>query len=171
MARVFLGLGSNTDRHKNLCAGLEALALQFGELVLSPVYESRSVGFAGRNFFNLVARIHSPYSLLETSRILKAIEDANGRLRSGPKFSPRTLDIDILTYDQLTGLQDGIWLPREEITQNAFVLRPLAELAPQLCLPGTNQTYAELWAGYDQASQSLWPVSFIWRGRELTPPG
>lgn len=169
MAEVLLGLGSNTDRHKNLCAGLDALAQHFGDLALSPVYESRSVGFDGRNFYNLVARLYSPLSLTDTARILKAIEDANGRLRSGPKFSPRTLDIDILTYDQLTGLQDGIWLPREEITQNAFVLRPLADLAPHSRLPGSNQSYADLWAGYDQGSQALWPVRFIWQGRELTP--
>ncbi|MFN2330122.1 MAG: 2-amino-4-hydroxy-6-hydroxymethyldihydropteridine diphosphokinase, partial [Chromatocurvus sp.] len=80
------------------------------------------------------------------------------------------LDIDILTYDDHVGVVDGVILPRPEILTNAFVLRPLAELAPDARHPELGQTYAALWAGYDQAAQALRPVAFLWRGR-LLPSG
>ncbi|AFU99136.1 2-amino-4-hydroxy-6-hydroxymethyldihydropteridine diphosphokinase [Simiduia agarivorans] len=169
MARVFLGLGSNTQKHKHLCAGLDALAQTFGPLDISPVYESLSVGFDGRNFYNLVVGIHTSLDVAALSKALKAIEDANGRLRDGPKFAPRTLDIDILTYDDLVGVYAGVELPRDEVWLNAFVLRPLSELAPDDILPGRSETYAALWQAYSNPSQKLWPVSFIWCGRELSP--
>jgi 2-amino-4-hydroxy-6-hydroxymethyldihydropteridine diphosphokinase len=78
-----------------------------------------------------------------------------------PKFSPRTLDIDILSYDNLRGNFAGIELPRDEVTYNAFVLRPLSELAPDHCHPVSGKTYRELWAGY-ASEQKLWPVEFRW---------
>jgi len=167
MTDIFLGLGSNTDKHRNLCAGLDALALSFGELKISSVYESLPVGFDGRNFYNLVVAAKTELALDELSRRLKHIEDANGRLRDGPKFSPRTLDIDILTYGEATGKFGDIELPRDEILFNAFVLKPLAEIAPDALLPGTKTRYATLWQN-TSIEQQLWPVSFIWQGQELT---
>ncbi|UTA47505.1 2-amino-4-hydroxy-6-hydroxymethyldihydropteridine diphosphokinase [Simiduia sp. 21SJ11W-1] len=167
MTDIFLGLGSNTQKHTHLCNGLDALAETFGQLRISSVYESLPVGFDGRNFYNLVVAARTSLSLSEVSQRLKQIEDDNGRLRDGPKFSPRTLDIDILTYGELTGSHQGIELPRDEILYNAFVLQPLAELAPEQTLPGSQRTYAQLWAEYDKSKQQLWPVSFIWRGRNL----
>ena len=152
-----------------MCAGLDALAAAFGQLTLSSVYESLPVGFNGRNFYNLVVAAHTQLSLADTSRLLKQIEDDNGRLRDGPKFSPRTLDIDILTYADLVGIYDGIELPREEIVHNAFVLQPLAEIAPQTMLPGSTHTYAKLWQDYDKSQQQLWPVRFVWQDKNLSP--
>ena len=169
MAQVFLGLGSNTQKHKHLCAGLDALAQTFGPLDISPVYESLSVGFDGRNFYNLVVGIETTMDVATLSKTLKSIEDANGRLRDGPKFAPRTLDIDILTYDQLVGVHAGVELPRDEVWLNAFVLKPLSVLAPQALLSGHQQSYADLWQAYHNPAQQLWPVSFIWAGRELSP--
>ena len=168
MVEVFLGLGSNTDKHKHICAGLDALTSALGPLALSSVYESKSVGFNGRNFFNLVAKAQTQLPLAELALLLKRIEDSNGRLRDGPKFSPRTLDIDILTYGELTGMHGEIELPRDEIVFNAFVLQPMAELAPTSLLPGSNSSYAQLWQEYDKTKQQLWPVSFQWAGRELS---
>ena len=168
MVDIFLGLGSNTDKHKNLCAGLDARTSALGELKLSSVYESLSVGFAGRNFYNLVVKAQTDLPLEELSRRLKQIEDANGRLRDGPKFSPRTLDIDILTYGDVVGKFGDIELPRDEILFNAFVLRPLAELAPNKRLPGSQHTYEQLWSTYDQSSQLLWPIDFDWAGRRVS---
>lgn len=167
MVELFLGLGSNTDKHRHLCAGLDALQALLGELDISSVYESLPVGFNGRNFYNLVVAARTTLPLVQVAQALKHIEGDNGRLRDGPKFSPRTLDIDILTYGELTGQHQGILLPREEITYNAFVLQPLAEIAPDHCLPGTQSTYAQLWADYDKTAQQLWPVNFLWQGREL----
>ncbi|WP_160151491.1 2-amino-4-hydroxy-6-hydroxymethyldihydropteridine diphosphokinase [Microbulbifer sp. ALW1] len=162
MATVYLSLGSNIDREKNLSAGLDALVEAFGDLRMSQVYESEAVGFDGDNFYNLVAAIDTELSVGELALRLRHIEDDNGRLRSGPKFSARTLDIDILTYDELTGEVDGVKLPRGEILKNAFVLLPISELAPDILHPVADKTYLQLWDEYDQDSQKLWPVAFDW---------
>lgn len=168
MTAIYLSLGSNVDRHKNITAALDALADLFGELQVSSVYESKSVGFAGSNFFNLVVGADTDLSIAELSDTLKRIEDENGRKRSGPKFSPRTLDIDILTYGDFVGVDAGVELPRTEITQNAFVLLPLAEIAPQIKHPQLQVPYQKLWANFDQASQSLWAINFEWQGKHIS---
>ena len=163
MVRVFLGLGSNKDREKNITAGLDALTQQFGPLHLSRVFESESVGFSGSHFYNMVVAVETDMPLSALSAHLKKIEDDNGRIRTGPKYSPRTLDIDILLYGDLVGNIDGIELPRDEILKNAFVLWPLAELAGDQCHPQLNITFAQLWADYPKDLQHLWPVNFTWR--------
>ncbi len=163
MAQVFVSIGSNIERDYHIAQALDALADQFGVLRLSSVYESEAVGFDGDNFFNLVAAFATDLSVGELSRFLKQVEDRNGRCRQGPRFSGRTLDIDILTYDQQVGEVDGVELPRDEILKNAFVLQPLAELAPQQLHPLKQQCYALLWQSYDQTKQKLWPVSYRWR--------
>lgn len=167
MTAIYLSLGSNVDRHKNIRAALDALAELFGELQISSVYESKSVGFDGSNFFNLVVGADTALSIAELSETLKRIEDNNGRKRNGPKFSPRTLDIDILTYGDFVGVESGIELPRAEIAQNAFALLPLAEIAPHVVHPQLQKTYRDLWMDYDQASQSLWAIDFDWRGKKI----
>ncbi|WP_417579804.1 2-amino-4-hydroxy-6-hydroxymethyldihydropteridine diphosphokinase [Nitrincola sp.] len=167
MAQVLLSLGSNLDRVRYITAGLDALAEQFGDLALSSVYESESVGFKGSPFYNLVVAIQTDLSVAELSRRLKQIEDINGRQRNGPRFCSRTLDIDILTYDDRVGEVDGVLLPRDEVDKNAFVLWPLAELLPDHCHPVRHLTYASLWQAYDQ-DQKLWPVDFSWQGRQIS---
>lgn len=159
MTQVFLGLGSNLEREKNIRAGLRALQKKFGELKTSNVYESESVGFKGSNFYNLVVSLQTDLTIAELSESLKNIEDDNGRLRTGPKYSPRTLDIDILTYGDFVGVEAGVELPRTEITENAFVLLPLSELAPKELHPQLRKTYAELWASYDHNAQVLWKIN------------
>lgn len=168
MARVYLSLGSNIEQQRYLTAALDALSDQFGELLISSVYESVSVGFDGDNFYNLVVGLDTELSVGNLSANLKALEDQHGRRRDCPRFSSRTLDIDILTYDERTGCVEGILLPRQEILENAFVLLPLAELVPEERHPVVGLSYIDLWQDYDQASQSLWPVDFSWRGSELS---
>lgn len=160
MARIFVSIGSNIDRENHIRAGIAALRAHFGALSLSPVYESESVGFAGDNFFNLVAGFESNENLTSVCRILTEIEDANGRDRSGPRFSSRTLDIDLLLYDDLV-IHDGkLQLPRPEIYKNAFVLKPLADIAPDIQDPIHKTSYSRLWKMFDDQSQALWPVAF-----------
>ncbi len=168
MPQVFLGLGSNVNSQVNITAALDALSEHFDSLQISTVYQSESVGFSGSHFLNLVVGIQTQLSIAQLLVCLKEIEDINGRCRTGPKFSPRTIDIDILTYGDSSGLQDGIFLPREEITENAFVLLPLSELAPDYLHTGCQKTIAMLWAGYDKSLQKLWPVSFVWRNKEVS---
>lgn len=159
MADIFLGLGSNVEREKNIAFALQRLGELFGEVMCSPIYESESVGFAGRNFFNLVVKITSDKAVGDLSKMFRLIEDEAGRDRSKPKFSPRTLDIDILLVDDLAGDFDGIKLPRDEILKNAFVLLPLSEIAPELIHPEAGKSYASLWMDFDKQKQKLWKVS------------
>ncbi len=100
----------------------------------------------------------------ELSQCLRTIEKDNGRRRDGPKFSSRTLDIDILLYDDLVGDFGGVQLPRDEILENAFVLLPLSELAPDRVHPVSGKTYGQLWRAYRADGQRLWPIDFDWRG-------
>lgn len=153
--RVYLGLGSNQAREYHLRAGIRALYVQFGELHVSSVYESAAVGFVGEPFYNLVVGLDTRVSVGNLHASLKAIEDRNGRDRRAPRFSARTLDIDILTYGDAVGVLEGVQLPRDEILYHAFVLRPLADIAPTVRHPVLKQTYAELWQQFDQASQPL----------------
>lgn len=164
MAHVYVSIGSNINRYQHVGAALDALSTHFGELQISPVYESKSVGFDGSDFLNMVAGFDSDLAVGELSTLLRRVEYDNGRRRDGPKFAPRTLDIDILTYDNSVGDIDGVLLPREEINYNAFVLLPLADIAENVLHPVSKQTYGAMWAAYDKASQQLWPVDFKWRG-------
>ncbi len=168
MAWVTLGLGSNLDPENNICSCLDALLLNFNDLSLSAVFESESVGFEGDNFFNMVVGIETDLALADLSVLLKSIEDKQGRDRTQPKFSGRTLDIDILTYDNLSGVFNGITLPRGEVTENAFVLWPLSQVNGKRKHPVLKKSYSELWAEYDQSRQKLWPVNFEWHGRLIS---
>ncbi len=160
MATIYISLGSNINREENTRVGIAALKQAFGELTLSSVYESEAVGFDGDAFYNMVIACDVSTPVFETNQILRDIEDANGRDRSGPKFSSRTLDLDLLLYDDVQLDENGLKLPRDEILKNAFVLWPLAEIAPELKHPETQTSYAELWAAFDKNKESLKPVEF-----------
>jgi 2-amino-4-hydroxy-6-hydroxymethyldihydropteridine diphosphokinase len=166
LTRIYLGLGSNIDRQAHLCAGLEALDLFIRDMQCSPVFESAAVGIKSGPFFNLVVTGLTELPLLELDRRLKAIEADNGRYAQGRKGLP--LDIDVLMYGDQVGDFEGLVLPRAEILRNAFVLWPLALLAPQVRHPGVQRTFAELWA-QARIDQVLKPVPFLWRERQLTP--
>jgi 2-amino-4-hydroxy-6-hydroxymethyldihydropteridine diphosphokinase len=160
VARIYISLGSNIDRDQNTRAGIEALRQRFGELELSSVYESEAVGFEGDAFYNMVIACDVDEDVNSVNRALAEIEDAHGRDRSGPRFSSRTLDLDLLLYDDLVLDNNGLKLPREEILKNAFVLWPLAEIAPQRVHPVAGRSYAELWADFDKSRETLAPIDY-----------
>lgn len=167
MTRVYLSLGSNIDRDNNIRSGLDALARHFSTLTLSPVYESAAVGFDGEAFLNLVAAIDTDLGVGELARLLREIEADHGRTRGEKKFASRTLDIDILTYGDALGLIEGVELPRDEILKHAFVLRPLADLAPHESHPLLKRSYADLLQEKQEresafSDQALWVVPFRW---------
>lgn len=170
MTKIYLSLGSNIQRYRHITAGLDALSVFLSDMQFSTIYESKSVGFDGSNFLNLVVAGETDLKIGELSERLKKIEDENGRKRNGPKFSPRTLDIDILLYGDFVGTEAGVSLPRDEILQNAFVLLPLAELAADELHPQLKKPFSQLWNEFDKASQLLWSVDFVWRRPHPNPP-
>jgi len=156
--RAWLSLGSNIDRRRHIQQALEDLAARFGELVVSPVYESEAVGCAGDNFYNLVVGIRTALSAGTLVQRLREIEAQHGRRRSDDKYAPRTLDIDLLTYGDAVVDSAELKLPRDEITRYAFVLLPLAEVAGDEVHPLIGLSYRELWEGFDQQAQPLWRI-------------
>ncbi|MDR9438884.1 MAG: 2-amino-4-hydroxy-6-hydroxymethyldihydropteridine diphosphokinase [Halomonas sp.] len=169
MARVTVSIGSNIERDHHVRACLDALDETFGSLAISRVFESEPVGFVdGRNFYNLVVAFNSDRSVGELQAWCKRLEFANGRRKGVPKFSPRTLDIDLLTVGELTGCHDDVALPRDEILHHAFVLKPLAELLPEAHHPLTGRRYRAHWDAFEAGHQRLWPVEFIWQGQRIS---
>ena len=145
---VYVGIGSNIEQEKYIRLAVQSLEESFGEqcqLLLSPVYKTQAIGFDGDDFFNLVASFLSNLSPTEVEQKLKEIEHKNGRRRNQEKFSARTLDIDLLLYDQEIIEDNGISVPRDEIEKYAFVLSPLADLAPDLIHPKTKKTISMMW--------------------------
>ena len=161
MAKVYLGLGSNIEAEKNLRMGIRELGARYGELAISPVYRSRAVGFEGPDFLNLVVGLSTTASPLEVQAQIEAIHRVAGRHRGDKKFASRPLDIDLLLYGDLVVEDPPLRLPRPDILEYGFVLRPLAELAPDRVHPVAGKTMAELWAGFDQDALPLTEVALI----------
>jgi len=155
MPWVWVSIGSNIERERHVRSAVEALRAQFGELVVSPVYETPAEGFEGDPFYNLVAGFHTELAPGELHAALRDIENRNGRVRGAEKFSARTLDIDALTYGNARTEEGGKPLPRDEIERYAFVLKPLADVAPEEVHPVSGMTYSELWQGFVKGRDGL----------------
>jgi len=153
LTQIYLSIGSNIDREYSVVQGVRALQNRFGELVISAVYESAAVGFAGDAFYNLVVGFKSELSWEDIQQQLRKIEDDNGRERSAEKFKSRTLDIDLLIYGKLDLQDKGVDLPRAEIFEYAFVLKPLAEIAGAELHPQTGKSYSRIWGEFEKSEQ------------------
>lgn len=161
MATVYLGLGSNVDVTNNLQLGIDELQKAYGTLRVSPVYRSAPVGFEGDDFLNLVVELETDESPQEIHGRIERIHDMAGRVRTSNAFIARTLDIDLLLYDDLVITDGKVRVPRDDVLDYSFVLRPLAELAPELRHPQTGRTMREHWELFDAASHPLAPADVI----------
>ncbi len=158
MTRVYISLGSNIDRENNIRGAVRALKQRYGQPTLSRVYETPAEGFDGDAFYNLVAGFDTDESVEQVRAALGAIEDAHGRTRNGPRSGPRTLDLDLLLYGDLVRHDATFEIPRGEIAKYAFVLGPLAEIAPNLRHPETNVRLDEMWKKF-AGRRELQPVN------------
>lgn len=156
---AYISVGSNIDPIQHIKAGIADLHQQYGKLNISPVYESESVGFSGNNFYNLIVAFTTQQDPYEVNQHLRAIETKNGRQRVESRFSSRTLDLDLILYDNVILNDEKLELPRGEITRYAFVLQPLSDLVPDLTHPATGRTYRDLWQAFDKSKQLLWRVT------------
>jgi len=164
MAHIYISLGSNIEREKYVDLGLTALEEVFGPLTTSSLYACEAVGFEGPEFYNLVVGATTNMPLAELAQCLRQIEYVHGRCPNAKKYSPRTLDLDLLLYDNLTTTEPCI-LPRPEILTSAFVLCPLAEIAAELTHPQLKQTYQHLWQHFDQTSQHIIKQPLTWQAQ------
>jgi 2-amino-4-hydroxy-6-hydroxymethyldihydropteridine diphosphokinase len=155
MARVYLSLGSNQEPHRHLRAALQALRERFGAIDVSPAYRSRAVGFDGADFINLAVGLDTALEPGALNEWLHALEDRHGRRRDVPRYSDRTLDIDIVLYgDRVVDGPGHLQIPRREL-QHAFVLRPLADIAPDARHPRSGERMATLWAAFPAGHEPL----------------
>lgn len=154
-ATVYLGLGSNVDPEANLRLAISELRERYGELVISDVYRSASIGFEGDDFLNLVVAMRSDCSALAICDAIELIHNLAGRARSSNKWEARPLDIDLLLYNDEIIDEPPVKVPRTDVLEYSFVLRPLAEIAPHLEHPVTGRSMLEHWQEFDAASHPM----------------
>jgi 2-amino-4-hydroxy-6-hydroxymethyldihydropteridine diphosphokinase len=158
MARAYLSLGSNLEPHRYLPVALDELRARFGVLAVSPAYRSRAVGFDGPDFVNLAVALETDLEPEALNDWLHALEDRHGRRRDQPRYASRTLDVDIVLYDDRVIDGPGhLQIPRKEL-KHAFVLKPLADIAPDLRHPLDGTTMAERWAAFPREREPLQAV-------------
>ena len=150
--QAYLSLGSNIAPEDNLRKAVAALRARFGDVVVSPVYRTPAVGFDGPDFLNAVVVIESDIHPFALNDWLHALEITQGRDRRDASYSNRPLDIDIIYFGDLVLEGPGDFqLPRPEL-HHAFVLKPLADVAPDFIDPLRHMTLARLWAAHAQAA-------------------
>lgn len=148
--RVYLSLGSNIEPEQHLRTAIAALRAQFGDLLISSVHRTDAVGFDGPGFLNMAVGLDTDWTPQQLDRWLHALEDRHGRRRDVERYSSRTLDIDIVLFGDL--IVDGpghLQIPRDEL-KHAFVLAPLAEIAPFARHPQNGRSISELWRAHAQ---------------------
>ena len=146
MTQVFIAIGSNYHRDKNINAAISALKEQHLDLLISPTYQTPSYGFDGPDFFNLLATFESTQAHEDIVSSLKAIEVAQGRNYSEKKSPRISIDLDLLLYGSEIINNENHQLPHPDILRYPFILQGLAELAPNLQHPILKQSFTELYA-------------------------
>ncbi len=154
---IYLSIGSNIDPLQNIPSALAMLKNEFAAIDVSPAYRNPAVGFDGDDFVNLAVAARTAMPLDAVLAILNGIEAMHRRDRSQPRFSSRTLDLDLLMYGQSVIERSDLQLPREDILKFAFVLGPLAELAPDLHHPVESRAVKDLWRDF-QGERQLEPI-------------
>ena len=153
--RVYLSAGSNVAPLESLARALAALRGRFPDLEVSTAYANAAVGFKGADFINLAAGFTTGLALQQLLVELHSIEELCGRGRADPQWAPRRMDLDVLLYGDLVGEFAGAKLPRPDLLKRAYMLGPLAEIAPDVVHPVAGATIAELWARFDQGAHRL----------------
>ncbi|TLZ30936.1 MAG: 2-amino-4-hydroxy-6-hydroxymethyldihydropteridine diphosphokinase [Gammaproteobacteria bacterium] len=156
---VYVAAGSNVAPEENLARAVAELAREFPGARFSPWYRNRAVGFEGDDFINLVTGFSTALPVPQVLERLHAIETACGRGRAAPRWAPRTMDLDVLLYGDLVCHEPGLELPRPDLLKRAYMLGPLAALAPEVVHPVAGLTIGELWRRFDRAAHPLEPLT------------
>ncbi len=155
MAQVFVAAGSNVEPQANLTKALAELARRFHEVQVSPWYRNAAVGFAGEDFINFVFGFGTDLTVHATLAQLREVETICGRPRNAPKWAARSMDLDVLLYDQLVLAEPALTLPRPDLLVRPYMLGPLADIAPDLVHPTQGRTIAVLWAAFEGAAHAM----------------
>lgn len=143
MTRAYVGLGANLGDRE---AAIRAAARLIGAVRLSRIRETEPWGYADQpRYLNAVAEIETELTPRELLDRLLAVERELGRRRgTGPRYGPRTIDLDLLLYGEETVDEPGLTVPHPRLHERRFVLEPLAELAPEAVVPGRGRVSALL---------------------------
>lgn len=155
MPAVYVAAGSNVEPQRHLAQAVAELAREFPGARFSSWYRNRAVGFSGDDFINLVAGFDSQLPVRAVLERLHAIESRGGRARDASRWAPRTLDLDVLLYGGLVCEEPGLSLPRPDLLRRAYMLGPLAELAPEVVHPTVRLPIGELWRRFDREAHPL----------------
>lgn len=140
MSRAYVGLGANLgDRAATLARALELLddRPEIEVVAVSSFRETDPVGYLEQpRFLNAAAEIETSLGPERLLGVLLDVERELGRVRGGPRYGPRTVDLDLLLMDGVTVVEPGLTLPHPRLHERAFALAPLAELDPSLVVPG-----------------------------------
>ena len=158
MPAVYLAAGSNVEPERHLTMAVRELRKHFPDVRFSPWYRNRAVGFEGDDFINFVAGFSTELTVEDVVARLQLIEALCGRTREAPRWAPRTMDLDVLLYGELVRQTATLKLPRPDLLKRAYMLGPLADLAPELVHPTEGLTIGELWRRFDRSAHSLIPV-------------
>jgi 2-amino-4-hydroxy-6-hydroxymethyldihydropteridine diphosphokinase len=152
---VYVAAGSNIAPERNLTRALGELARELPGARFSPWYRNRAAGFAGDDFINLVAGFDTALPVHALQDRLRAIERLCGREPAAARWAPRTMDLDVLLYGDLVCDEPGLKLPRPDLLRRAYVLGPLAALAPEVLHPTARRSIGELWQRFDRCAHPL----------------
>ncbi len=146
MSRAFVSVGSNIDPAENVRRAIVMLARAASVSGISTVFRTEPVGSAGQPFFyNCIVEVTTELAPVALKRdVLRSIESALGRVRTGDRYAPRTIDLDLILYDDIVLAGKDLTLPDPDILTRSYLLAGLAELAPDLRMPGTGQRIADL---------------------------
>lgn len=152
---AFISGGSNVEPEKNLLLAAGALRREFPGTHFSHCYRNKAVGFEGADFINFAAFLPTTHGLEDMIERLHRIEVLCGRPPKAPRWEPRSMDLDVLLYGDQVGTTPQVTLPRPDLLKRAFMLGPLAEIAPQLKHPVSGLTIAKLWEQFDRDAHPL----------------
>ena len=167
MTAVYVAAGSNVEPERYLSVALRALARVYGPLTLSPAYRNQAVGFDGADFINLVVGLNTEESVSEVRQQLQKIEAECDRPPHAPKWAPRTMDLDILLFGDLVSNEPGLVIPRPDLVKRPYMLKPIADIAPDVAHPTLGKTMRELWEGFSEGEHSM--VEVLLGGGPTTP--
>jgi len=157
MARAFISVGSNINAEENVRLALRRLCALTHLTGVSQFYRTAPWGRAGQPpFINGVVAVETELPPIEFKlTILRHIEVELGRIRGEDKFAARPIDLDLLLYDAVELASEELMLPDPEITSRPFLALPLAQLAPDLPLPGTHRCMREIAAAFQDADMQM----------------
>jgi 2-amino-4-hydroxy-6-hydroxymethyldihydropteridine diphosphokinase len=156
--RVFVAAGSNVDPEKNLARACGEIKHSWPDARFSRAYRNAAVGFEGPDFINLVMGFTTAQPLASVIARLHQIETQCGRPRYAPKWASRTMDLDVLMFNDLVEKTAEYTIPRPDLLKRPYMLGPMAEIAAEVVHPTAGKTIGELWREFDRDGHTMTAV-------------